>query len=366
MSHDFYTLTVEKLEKETEESLSIFFKDTPEVREYYRHKPGQYLTLKMDINGSEERRAYSIFTSPIENRLAVNVKRLKGGLFSNFIHDQLSEGSMVEVMVPDGNFTVEPVEGVERDHYFFAAGSGITPILSMIKSILEGEPKSRIYLLYGNRNEDEIMFRDELERLGERYSGQFSLRHILSKPRRDKAKGLKGIFSKGTESWTGWKGRIDAGKIENFLSENPVQGGEAQYYVCGPGAMIDTIMDYLETKQHIDKNRLHAERFLSSVSKPAGAVSGESSNVRVILNGQEIAIEVTPDKTILDTLIDNDYDPPYSCTSGACSTCVAKVIEGKVDMDVCYALDDGEVEAGFILTCQSRAKSPEVSITFDT
>lgn len=361
MSHDFHKLKVSKVVQETADATTVYFNIPEELKNSYTHKAGQYLTLKFDIKGEEVRRSYSLCTSHIEDHYGVNVKRVNKGKVSNYVNDHVKVGDEIDVMVPDGKFVIEPVEHMKRDFFFFASGSGITPVMSMIKTVLEEEPKSICYLLYGNKNEDTIIFKNELDQLEKKYAGQLVVEHTLSKPNREKAGGLKGLFSKGKMSWTGLVGRIDGPKIDKFLADHPKQSIEANYYVCGPGAMIDTIIDHLERKS-IDKKFLHTEHFVSQI---AGSGAGIISQVKVHLAGKEINIEVPADKTILDALIEAKYDAPYSCTSGACSTCVAKVHSGEVSMDVCYALDDSEVKAGFILTCQARAQSPEVELTFE-
>ena len=364
MSQLFYSLKVSEVVAETDQASSIYFEIPSDLTEKFQYGAGQYITLKFDLNGEEVRRAYSICTSPLEGKFGVNVKRVKKGLVSNHINDNIKAGSTVEVMPPDGKFGLKHNHALERDLYFIAAGSGITPIISIIKTVLEEEPKSRCHLLYGNTNEQSVIFKDQLHELAAKYSGQFFLKETLSQPTRTKGGGLKGLFSKGKESWTGWKGRLDGRKIDAYLEEQPPVAQEVHYFVCGPGAMIDTLIDHLEQKG-LPKERLHTEHFVSAA--PAGATLGAvSAAVKVHLNGQSYDVEVPADKTILDVLIDSKCDAPYSCTSGACSTCIAKLINGTVSMDACYALDDDEVKDGYILVCQSRATSPEVELTFDT
>lgn len=363
MSHEFHSLKVSRIIRETGQASSVYFQVPNDLEDSYRYKAGQYLTLKFDINGKEERRSYSLCTSPLEDEIGVNIKRVKKGIVSNYINDNLKKGDEVEVMTPDGSFTIETAESKQRDFYFFASGSGITPVISMIKTILEEEPKSTCHLLYGNNNEETVIFSNELDKLSEKYKGQFIYRQTLSQPKREKQGGLKGLFSKGKMTWTGWVGRIDKAKVDQFLGAHPKQSIEAHYFVCGPGAMIDTIIDHLEGLK-IDSKFLHTERFVSSMSSSSS--TGVSAKVKVHLADKEYNIVVPADKTILDALIDEKVDAPYSCTSGACSTCVAKVHSGEVSMDVCYALDDSEVKAGYILTCQARPQSDEVELTFES
>ena len=364
MKHDFYKLKVVQVVDETDDSKSIYFQIPDELKNEFKYKAGQYLTLKFLIDQEEHRRSYSLCTSPHEGKWAVNVKRVSKGLISNYINDHVKNDDIIEVMNPDGKFVNEVDETARRNHFFFAAGSGITPIISIIKDVLENEPKSNCYLLYGNKDEKSIIFHEELKELAKKYEGQLSLHITLSKPLRKKSTGVKGLFSRGKISWEGMTGRINGEKIESLLKLADDNSKENQYYVCGPGAMIDTIIDYLETKG-VESQFLHTEHFVSS-APPMGSTSGVvKSLVKVHLSGKSYEVEVPEDKTILEQLIDSKIDPPYSCTSGACSTCVAKVSTGKVSMDACYALDEGEIRQGYILTCQSRALTPQIELTFE-
>ncbi len=367
MSHEFHSLRVSQVVQETDQASSIYFEVPDTLTDSYKYKAGQYLTLRFNIEGNEVRRAYSICTSPLDKTLGVNVKRVKKGLVSNHINDQVKVGDSIEVMQPDGTFGIDHNHSLARDFYFIASGSGITPIISILKTLLEEEPKSRCHLLYGNKNESSVIFKDQLLDLEKKYAGQFFLKQTLSQPIKTKEGGLKGMFSRGKESWMGWKGRLDGKKIDAYLKENPPVNKDTHYFVCGPGAMIDTLIDHLENKG-VDKKALHTEHFITAAPAGGGtaASGGVTSKVKAHLNGKEFDISVPSDKTILDVMIEEKIDAPFSCTSGACSTCIAKLVKGDVTMDACYALDDDEVASGYILVCQSRAQSPEVELTFDT
>ncbi len=368
MSKQFHQLKVQEVRQETPEAVSVTFEVPAGLSETFKYKHGQYLTLRFDINGQEIRRAYSMCSSPLDDHITVTVKRVEGGLASNYIHEAVKPGTVVEVMPPEGRFFTDLNPENKKTYYLFGAGSGITPLMSILRTVLEEEPLSTVFLLYGNRTEESIIFRESLRELADRYAGQLIVEHILSRPPREKVKGLAGFFKKGAILWEGRMGRIDESNVQDFLNENPPRSRQVEYFICGPGTMIDTVENALQ-KHGVDKKHIHTERFISGTPQAAAtngqAKSGAGTQVRVHLDGQEIDLAINEGKTILDALIAKGYDPPYSCTAGACSTCMAKVLRGSVRMDACFALDEEEVEEGFILTCQSHPSSEEVEVTFE-
>ncbi len=363
MSANFQALKIIDKREETPEARSFILEIPEGLKDHYSFTPGQYLTVRVNIGGKEYRRAYSIFTAPFEDDFGFTVKRLKNGTVSEYIIESLNVGDTIEVMEPEGRFVVYADSDVRRDHYFFAAGSGITPVISMIKTIAEKEPQSMIYLLYGSRDEESIIFRNALDYFAELYADQIDITYILSQP--DKRSGLTGLFRKKS-TWRGPRGRIDAVVISDYLEEHQSKSGNDLYYLCGPGDMILTCEKAL-TDLGIQAESIKKEHFTNTGQETDASTGeqGEGALLKVQLNGESFELPFQAGKTVLETLIDEGKDPPYSCTSGACSTCVAKVLEGEVKMDVCFALDDDEIDNGYILTCQSRPVTPVVSIDFE-
>lgn len=364
---EFHPLPITAIRPATDRAVTVAFRPPPELADRFRYAAGQYLTLRFVINGHEERRAYSMSSAPHEDEIAVTVKRVDGGTVSNHIADQLNAGDTVDVLPPQGRFLLEADPAARRDVYLFGAGSGITPLMSILRTLLEKEPKTRVHLLYGNRDEDNIIFEEELRQLTQRYEGQLRVEFVLSQPKKYKAGGLRGLFGGGTTRWTGPTGRVDIQRVQQFVEAHPAATADRQYFICGPGRMIDNVEQAL-LGLGVGKEVIHSERFVSAnaVKKngpTAGAVDGAQAKVH--LGGQTVDVQLKPGQTILDGLLEAGANPPYSCLAGACSTCLAKVKKGGVKMEVCFAIDDDEIAEGYILTCQAHPTTPEVEVEFE-
>ena len=350
----FHTLKVAALTRPTEESVAITFEIPDNLNEEFAFIQGQHLTLKKDIDGEDTRRSYSICSCPIDETLTVAIKKLEGGTFSTWANDILKEGDEIEVMPPHGKFYVPLDPASDRTYVAFASGSGITPIMSIIETTLRTEPESSFTLFYGNRKTGTIIFQEELEALKNRYMGRFSLYHILSKERQE-----SDLFN----------GRIETEKIKSYARLFFDPQSVDHYFTCGPEEMMLSVKDSL-VELGVPEERVHLELFTSPVGKLGGGNTEAKhekahAEITVILDGNSMTFPYDSDKSILDVAFDNGADLPYACKGGVCSTCVCKLEEGDVSMDVNYALEPDELERGLILSCQAFPKTEKVKLNFD-
>ncbi|MEL6251640.1 MAG: ferredoxin--NADP reductase [Bacteroidota bacterium] len=367
MSKYFQKLAVKEIRKETAEAYTLVFPN-PET-ENFSYLPGQYLTLRIMIEGKEERRAYSLSSCPFtDEELAVSIKQVEQGKVSNYLADKLEVGDEVEVMRPMGKFVIEPDITQQRHCIMIGAGSGITPLFSMIKGVLDQEPESKVSLWYGNRKEDSVMFARQLTALQERYRERFKIVHVLSR---------------ASAEWKGLRGRLDKDRVYKLLSDLFMEDDfRKEYYMCGPRGMMDAAIEAFE-KHSVHPGFIHQEHFnaeLPSDEELDALAAAESESltvsdgeeeyeiveqeVKVKLNGKTHRVLVKPSESVLTALLDHDIEAPYTCLAGICTTCMAKINNGLVAMDTTDGLTDEEMEEGYILTCQAHPLDDEVEIEF--
>jgi len=356
MSLHFEKIPVKQVRKETADCVSIVF-DMPEgLQKKFSYKQGQHITLRTFINGEEVRRSYSLCSSPLHNEWRVAVKKVDGGLFSSFANNGLKSGDILELMQPMGHFFTDVETAQKKSYVAIVAGSGITPVLSIIKTVLTVETQSSFTLIYGNRNRGSVIFKEELEALKNKYINRLSIVYILSRERTDAAIN---------------HGRIDAAKCAT-LFEKIADINADEFFLCGPEEMIFTVKDFLK-QQGVAQKKIHFELFTTGESekrKQKTETRSESterkSSISVKLDGISFDFTVPFNgATILDEALKNGADLPYSCKGGVCCTCKARLTEGEVDMDVSYGLETEEIEEGFILACQAHPKTEKVVIDFD-
>ncbi|MDA9773548.1 ferredoxin--NADP reductase [Saprospiraceae bacterium] len=365
MASSFHDIKLKAVIDETAKAKSLVF-DIPEsLQDNYSYKAGQYLTLKFEIDGEEFRRSYSLSSAPSENQWRVCVKRVEGGKISNYVCDKLKAGDTISLMEPDGRFTFTSDPENEGQYYLFAAGSGITPILAIAKEILETEPLSSVFLLYGNTSENEVIYKNEIENMITKYDGQFFMKHAYSDMVQKKSL-LGSIFKKTSIDLPYFPGQIAKDTIKKFFSAFPMRNPQkASAYICGPGSMNENTKDLLVRNSMLKKQVFFESFGTADSGAKAGQEAGAESDVIVELLGEEIPLKIDASVTVLDALLDAGYDPPHSCSSGACSSCISKLVEGKVTMDVTHALDEDDIEDGYILTCQARVATANVRIKYE-
>ena len=352
----FHWLEVAAVQPETADAVSVVFAVPEALRAAYGFRAGQYLTLRATIGGVEVRRSYSICSGEADGELRIAIKRVEGGVFSAWAQAALRTGMAVEVMTPTGRFGVaERLGDGAAVHVGVAAGSGITPVLSMVRTVLARGRDERFFLFYGSRATPEILFRGALEDLKDRYLGRLSVFHVLSQERQD-----VDVLN----------GRLDGEKLPLLLRR--VLGGVevAAAYLCGPEGMIEAAAGAL-AGAGVPAERVHVERFTSALGgrpqggRPVRAVAAAFATAAVVLDGARTAVPVAAGETVLDAALRAGLDLPFSCKGGMCSTCRAKVTEGTVAMEVNYSLEPWEVAAGFVLTCQARPTGARVTVDYD-
>ncbi|NKE64291.1 phenylacetate-CoA oxygenase/reductase subunit PaaK [Ramlibacter sp. RBP-2] len=359
MSVIFHPLRVRTIQRDTEEAVVVSFEVPPDLQPVFGFTQGQYLTLRRDIDGQDLRRSYSICAGVDEGELRVGVRKVRGGVFSNWINEHLKPGDIVNVMAPQGRFFVPIEPQAQRHHLGIAGGSGITPILSIMKTVLAREPASRFTLIYGNRSLKSTMFKEEIEDLKDRYLTRLVLHHVFSDEHTDSPINM---------------GLMDRAKIGDFLRVLVPPATIDHAYICGPFQMNDEAEAAL-LAAGVPEDRIHIERF-GVPQQAAGAVGAvvheakpgdaERSRVVIVRDGLRREIDFSRDQpSILDAASAAGLEVPFSCTSGVCGTCRAKVLEGDVRMERNFALGKQEVAAGFVLTCQAHPMTERVVLSFD-
>ena len=344
----FHALTVSEVKQLTPSAVAITFQIPVELIQAFGFLPGQYITIKKDIKGKELRRAYSISSSPKKDSITIGVKKVDRGGFSDFANTKLSKGDVLEVMPPEGRFVFKPTTG-SKNILAFAAGSGITPIMSIARSVLESTPDSRLVLVYGNKSYKETMFYTNLVKLQLEYADRFFLYFVLSSTREEDS-----LF-----------GRIEASTVNYILNNKHKELGFDDYYICGPEAMIYTVKDTLKSHD-IGEDKIHFELFTTDeISDELPVKEDGRTALKIILDEEEYDLEIDKSTLVLDAVLKQNIDAPYSCQGGVCSTCIAKVKEGKAEMVKNQILTDSEIEEGFILTCQAHATTPVLKIDYD-
>lgn len=357
---EFFQLRVNNVIRETDDTISITFDIPAELKEVFSYKAGQFVSIKTELEGQTQSRAYSIASSPdVDDELTVTVKEIEDGFVSKFLNRNVTTGDNLYVMKPRGKFVADVMPGKKRTQIMFAAGSGITPIFSMLKTILEIEKQSNVVLVYLNRNKNKIIYLSLIDELITKYSNRLSVIHYLTQEHSD--------FQHN-------KGRLDKEKVLNLLRDySNDKSIETHYYMCGPKEMMNAILEALN-EFGVDKSFIHKESFNSGKSggeckpaliQPMIPVKKDFKEVKVVLYNEQHTVAVKKDESILEAVMRDGYDPPFSCQIGACASCRAKLVTGEVEMDERDALTDDEIKQGYILTCQSHPKTENVFINFD-
>ena len=344
----FYKLSIQEIKRETPQTVSVLFNIPLEFKDFYTFTAGQYVNLKLTLDGEEIRRAYSICSTPNSGELRIAIKEVKNGLFSKFANQKLAVGNMLEVGTPEGKFTFEPNQDKQKNYLAFVAGSGITPVMSILKSVLTQEPKSSFVLVFGNKSPEETIFHNQLVELQQQYLGRFFVHFVYSQSKADDA-----LF-----------GRIDK-SVVNFVMNKHLGKEFSKFYLCGPEEMINIVSSVLKEKNVAEKD-IKFELFSTSTKENTVDVSkNDHTKITVIVDGDETTFEMSSKQTLLEAAIKQGIDAPYSCQGGICSSCLARVTKGTAEMKKNSILTDKEIAEGLILTCQAHPTSNEILVDYD-
>lgn len=363
MSQHLYDIAISQVRTETAHAKVISFDIPPHLREQFRFEPGQYLTLEAEIGGKKVRRSYSI-CSHRQEPLSIGVKRVQGGTMSVYLNENAQAGLVLKVLPPMGKFTVDPQPFKQKHYVLFAGGSGITPMMAITKGVLAAEPASKVTLLYANRNEEHIMFKEALGQLAAQHPDRLQVAYTLDAP---------------LGAWNAYAGPFSKARAEEMLDTHVPDAINVHYYICGPSPMME-IVEKLLMQRGVNIERIHKEFFTShATTEPGIAGHTESNDNNMIvhdkplknatltfkLDGSEYTVDYRGEDSLLEAALDNGIDAPYACQIGACCTCRAKVTEGKVIMADRESLSDSEIEEGYVLTCQSKPLTEKVVYSYD-
>lgn len=345
---DSHTLQITAVEPLTPNSVALTFKVPENLKDIYTFEAGQYITIKHHLNGQELRRVYSISSAPSSGELTVGIKKMPEGTFSVYANESLKAGDVLDVLPPEGRFVFH-TDDLPKNVAAFAAGSGITPIMSIAQTVLENHPENIFVLVFGNQSPEETMYFQKIQELKEQYTNRFFVQYIYSRSREDDA-----LF-----------GRIETSTV-NFVVKNKFKDTSFDaYYLCGPEEMIHKVTDTLKNNG-VEDDHIHFELFTSADTEDEMAESLEGmTQVEVILDDETFSFSMDKKKLVLDAVLNEDIDAPYSCQGGVCSSCIARIKEGKAEMVKNQILTDGEVAEGLILTCQAHPLTPKLVVDYD-
>jgi len=345
----FYDIPIKEIKKETDDSVSILFDIPEDLKEKFRFIPGQFIAIDAEVNGEKLRRDYSICSSANSNEVRIAVKAIPEGKFSNYANTELKEGDMLKVAPPEGKFILKTDPDHKNTYLAVAAGSGITPVFSMIQTVLETEKESKFVLVYGNKSKEKTIFKDQLDTLVRTYGDRFYVEYVYSKQ-----------LSEGALA-----GRIDEEKIKDLLQNTYSNLNFDSVYLCGPEAMIDDVKKVL-IENKIPKENIHFELFTPSKKEENTDIDySGNTEITIILDEEEVSFEMSKKEFILTAALKKNIDAPYSCQGGVCSSCLARVTEGKAVMIKNSVLNAEEIEEGLILTCQAHPITSKITVDFD-
>lgn len=344
----FYKLSIKEVRRETQDAVSVLFQVPLEFQDFYQFSAGQYLNLKLTLDGQEIRRAYSICSAPESSELRIAIKAVNNGAFSTFANSQLKVGDVLEVGTPEGKFTFQPDASRQKNYLAFAAGSGITPILSIIKSALQSEPKSTFVLVYGNKTPEQTIFHEQLHELQLKYVGRFFVHYVYSQAK------IEGELF----------GRIERSTVNFILNTKHKEIDFDKFYLCGPEEMINTVAGILK-ERNIKESAIKFELFSTATPETNVKTPEGHTKITVLVDDEETTFEMSKKQTVLEAALKQGIDAPYSCQGGICSSCLGRITSGSAMMTKNSILTDGEIAEGLILTCQAHPTSDTIYVDYD-